>query len=51
MEEDPIIYKDIIDYIENNNYLITSINDILYYTNNYEIFKDKYLDFNIKNLY
>jgi hypothetical protein len=43
MEDDDIIYEDIMNYIENNNILITGLGEKLYYTDNYLMFKDKYL--------
>ena len=43
MEDDDTIYDDIMNYIENNNILITGLGEKLYYTDNYRIFKDKYI--------
>lgn len=51
MEEDDIIYDEIIDYIETNNYLTTGHLDNQYCTDNYKIFKDKYLKFDIEDIF
>lgn len=51
MEEDDIIYDEIIDYIETNNYLTTGLLDNKYCTDHYRIFKDKYLKFDIKDIF
>lgn len=51
MENDDIIYDEIMNYIETKDFLITGLGDNEYYTDNYRIFKDKYLKFEIKDIF
>ena len=51
MVNDDTIYNEIMNYIETNNFLITGLGDKEYYTDNYKIFKEKYLKFEIKDIF
>jgi len=51
MENDDIIYNEIMDYIETNGFVTTGLCDNEYYTDQYRIFKDKYLKFEIEDIF